>query len=178
MTTLGGVGAVTTPQLVDVVDTISGVRSYSSGGSRTLSSCYAERWGLRIEHPTPEDPFSDSEVTWLMPELGLRLTTYRPRSRHARSSPSVLSAVRVERDHRHWQTTDLLLGLAVPGGTTARIVRSEDFAAAVAGRVLRPGDADQALRTVHRTLEELSNVNHNLTSWLTWHGIYDSWPPL
>ncbi|MCR3748733.1 hypothetical protein LX88_002703 [Lentzea californiensis] len=90
----------------------------------------------------------------------------------------MLSAVRVERDHRHWQTTDLLLGLAVPGGTTARIVRSEDFAAAVAGRVLRPGDADQALRTVHRTLEELSNVNHNLTSWLTWHGIYDSWPPL
>lgn len=178
MTTLGVVGAVTTPQLVDVVDTISGVRSYSSGGTRTLSSCDVERWGLRIEHPTPEDPFSDAEITWLLPELGLRLTTHRPRSRHARSGPSVLSAVRVERDHRHWQTTDLLLGLAVPGGTTARIVRSEEFAAAVAGRVLRPGDADQALRTVHRTLEELSNVNHNLTSWLTWHGIYDTWPPL
>jgi len=44
--------------------------------------------------------------------------------------------------------------------------------------VLRPGDADQALRTVHRALEELSNVNHNLTSWLTWQGIYDAWPPL
>ena len=178
MTTLGGVGAVTTPQLVDVVDTISGVRSYSSGGSRTLSSCYPERWGLRIEHPTPEDPFSDSEVTWLMPELGLRLPNPRARSRHSRSGPSILSAVRVERDHRHWQTTDLLLGLAVPGGTTPRIVRSEDFAAAVAGHVLRPGDADQALRTVHRALEELSNVNHNLMSWLTWHGIYDSWPSL
>ncbi len=90
----------------------------------------------------------------------------------------MLTAVRVERDGRYWQTTDLLLGLAVPGGTTARIVRSEEFAAAVAGRVLLPGDADQALRTVHRTLEELSNVNHNLTSWLTWHGIYDAWPPL
>ncbi|MFD5830065.1 hypothetical protein [Lentzea sp. NPDC060358] len=113
-----------------------------------------------------------------MPDLGLRLTTYRGRSRHSRSGPSILSAVRVECDNRHWRTTDLLLGLAIPGGSTPRIVRTEEFAAAVAGRVLRPGDADQALRTVHRALEELSNVNHNLTSWLTWHGIYDAWPPL
>lgn len=171
-------GAVTTPQLVDVIDTISGVRTYSSGGMRHLTSCHIERWGLRIEHPTPEDPFSDSEVTWLLPDLGVRLTTFHPRSRHARGGPSVLTAVRVERDQRYWQTTDLLLGLAVPGGTTARIVRSEEFAAAVAGRVLLPGDADQALRTIHRTLEDLSNVNHNLTSWLTWQGIYDAWPPL
>ncbi|TWP46251.1 hypothetical protein FKR81_36550 [Lentzea tibetensis] len=171
-------GAVTSPQLVDVVDTISAVRSYSSGGTRQLSSCRVERWGLRMECPTPEDPFSDSEVTWLMPDLGLRLTTHRARSRHARSSPSVLTAVRVQGDHRHWQTTDLLLGLAVPGGTTARIVRSEEFAAAVAGRVLRPGDADQALRIVHRTLEELSQHRHDLTSWLTYRGIYDVWPPL
>ncbi|MFD9704061.1 hypothetical protein [Lentzea sp. NPDC059081] len=171
-------GAVTTPQLVDVVDTWSGVRAYSSGGTRTLDACDVERWGLRIEQPTPEDPFSDAEFTWLMPDLGLRLTTHRGRSRHSRSSPSILSAVRVECDNRHWRTTDLLLGLAIHGGTTPRIVRTEEFAAAVAGRVLRPGDADQALRTVHRALEELSNVNHNLTSWLTWHGIYDAWPPL
>lgn len=171
-------GAVTTPQLVDVVDTISAVRSYSSGGTRHLSSCRVEPWGLRLECPTPEDPFSDAEVTWLMPDLGLRLTTHRARSRHARSGPSVLTAVRIQRDHRYWHTTDLLLGLAVPGGTTARIVNSEEFAAAVAGRILRPGDADQALRIVHRTLEEISLHRHDMTAWLTHRGIYDVWPPL
>ncbi|WP_285743822.1 hypothetical protein [Lentzea sp. NBRC 105346] len=171
-------GAVTTPQLVDVVDTLNAVRSYTSGGTRQLTTCRVEPWGLRLECPTPEDPFSDSEVTWLLPDLGLRLTTHRARSRHARTGPSTLTAVRVLRDGRHWQTTDLLLGLAVPGGTTARIVRSEEFAAAVAGRVLRPGDADQALRIVHRTLEELSHNRHDLTAWLSWRGIYDVWPPL
>ncbi|GGP50496.1 DUF402 domain-containing protein [Saccharothrix coeruleofusca] len=165
-----------TPQLVDVVDTVSAVRNYSSGTSRRLSRCQVERWGLRLECPTPEDPFADSEVTWLMPELGLRLTHHRPRSRHARSGPSVLSAVRVTRDGRSWHTTDLLLGLAVPGGTTARIVRCEEFAAAVAGRVLGPGDADLALRTVHRTLEEVSLHRHDLGAWLTHRGIYDTWP--
>jgi predicted RNA-binding protein associated with RNAse of E/G family len=90
----------------------------------------------------------------------------------------VLTAVRVERDGRTWRTTDLLLGLAVPGGTTARIVRSEEFAAAVAGRVLRSGDADLALRTVHRTLEEVSLHRHDMTSWLMHRGLYEVWPPL
>ncbi|MCP2261122.1 hypothetical protein LX15_004842 [Streptoalloteichus tenebrarius] len=171
-------GAVITPQLVDIVDTLTAERSYSSGSSRHLRTCQVESWGLRMEYPTPEDPFADSEVTWLLPDVGLRLTHQRPRSRHARGGPSVLTAVRVQRDSRTWRTTDLLLGLAVPGGTSARIVRSEEFAAAIAGQVLRPGDADLALRTIHRTLEEVSRHRHDLGAWLLAHGVYDPWPPV
>ncbi|RJQ72754.1 hypothetical protein D5S17_25925 [Pseudonocardiaceae bacterium YIM PH 21723] len=170
-------GAIITPQLVDVVDTVTGLRSYSSGTTRQLHACRVEPWGLHLECPTPEDPFSEMEVTWLLPGFGLRLTHLRPRSRHARIQPAVLTAVRVERDARMWRTTDLLLGLSVPGGTTARIVRSEEFAAAVAGRVLQPGDADMALRIVHRTLTEVSHQRHDLNSWLASRRIFDVWPP-
>ncbi|ACU39337.1 hypothetical protein KCV87_27860 [Actinosynnema pretiosum subsp. pretiosum] len=169
-------GTVITPQLVDVVDTVSAVRNYSSGASRRLTTCQVEDWGLRLECPTPEDPFTDSEVTWLMPDLGLRLTRRRPRAPHTDSS-SVLTAVRVVRDGRTWRTTDLLLGLEVPGGTTARIVRSEDFAAAISGGVISPADADLALRTVHRTLEQVSQHRHDLADWLVNRGIYDRWSP-
>ncbi len=171
-------GTAITPQLVDIVDTVSATRSYSSGMSRNLRTCQIERWGLRMECPTPEDPFSDTEVTWLLPDLNLRLTQQKPRSRHARGGPSVLTAVRVVRDGRYWRTTDLLLGLAAPGsGATARIVRSEEFAAAVAGLVLRVGDADLALCTVHKTLEELSRFRHDLSSWLAYKHIFEVWPP-
>ncbi|GDY31081.1 DUF402 domain-containing protein [Gandjariella thermophila] len=170
-------GTVTTPQLVDSIDTHTGVRSYSSGTTRQLTTCQVETWGLRVEAPTPEDPFVDSQVTWLFPDAGLRLTHERPRSRHGRGAPSTLTAVRVRRDGRSWRTTDLLLGLAVPGGSTPRIVRSEEFAAAVAGRVLRAEDADLALRTVHRTLEELSRHRHDMTAWLASHGVMATWPP-
>jgi hypothetical protein len=131
-----------------------------------------------MECPTPEDPFMDSEVTWLLPDVGLRLSHKRPRSRHARIGPSTLTAVRIQRDSRAWRTTDLLLGLSVPGGTTARIVGSEEFAAAVSGQVLRPGDADLALHTVHRTLEEISRCYHELAPWLSYQQITAPWPPL
>ena len=170
-------GTAITPQLVDIVDTFTASRTYSSGTTRHLRTCQVERWGLRTECPTPEDPFSDAEVTWLLPELNLRLTYSRPRSRHAKASPSVLTAVRATSDGRYWKTTDLLLGLAAPGGTTARIVRCEEFAAAVAGRILLAGDADLALCTVHKTLEELSRFRHDLPGWLAYKHIFDVWPP-
>jgi len=48
----------------------------------------------------------------------------------------------------------------------------------VSGRVLRPGDADLALHTVHRTLEELSRCYHDLEPWLAYQGITAPWPPL
>ncbi|ONI70967.1 hypothetical protein ALI144C_51325 [Actinosynnema sp. ALI-1.44] len=170
-------GTTITPQLVDFVDTVSAVRRYSSGTSRRLRTCQEERWGLRVECPTPEDPFYDSEVTWLLPGINVRLTQQRPRSRHARSGPSVLTAARITREGTMWRTTDLLLGLSSAPGCAARIVRSEEFAAAVAGRVLRNGDADLALRTVHKTLEELSYYRHDLSAWLTGHHVFEVWPP-
>lgn len=170
-------GTAITPQLVDVVDTVTAVRSYSSGTARQLRTCQEERWGLRTECPTPEDPFYDSEVTWLLPEMNLRLTHRRTRSRHAQRGPSELTAVRVFRDGRYWRTTDLLLGLAAAGGQAARIIRSEEFAAAVAGRVLLVNDADLALCTVHKTLEELSRLRHDLSGWLAHKRIFEVWPP-
>ncbi|MGH3757085.1 DUF402 domain-containing protein [Actinophytocola sp.] len=167
-----------TPQLIDIVDTFTSSRSYvSTGTTRRLRTCQVERWGLRTECPTPEDPFYDAEVTWLLPELNLRLTHQRPRSRHAKAGPSVLTAVRATSDGRYWRTTDLLLGLAAPGGTSARLVRCEEFAAAVAGRVLLAGEADLALCTVHKTLEELSRFRHDLGGWLAYKHIFDVWPP-
>jgi hypothetical protein len=44
--------------------------------------------------------------------------------------------------------------------------------------VIRPGDADVALHTVHRTLEELSRCYHDIGHWLAHQRIYTPWPPL
>jgi len=83
----------------------------------------------------------------------------------------------VHRDGRAWRTTDLLLGLASTAGGTVRIVQVEEFAAAVAGRMTRPGDADLAFDTVYRTFDELSRHRHDLGSWLTHQHIREVWPP-
>ncbi|GAB3299825.1 hypothetical protein [Parasphingorhabdus pacifica] len=167
-------GTVVTPQLVDVVDVFSSQRSHPSGVVTPLEACRLERWGLSLECPTPEDPAHEAEISWLLPEPGLRLTRYRPRRRHSKREPSMLTAVHIERDTRSWKTTDLLLGLQVADHGPARIVQSEDFAAAVSAGIIRPGEADHAFQIVHRTLEELSR-QRDLNQWLAHRGIFDLW---
>lgn len=167
-------GTVVTPQLVDVIDVFSAQRSHPSGATRTLEACRLERWGLSLECLTPEDPAHEAEISWLLPEPGLRLTRYRPRRRHSRRGPSMLTAVSIERDERTWKTTDLLLSLQVPDHGAARAIQSEDFAAAVAAGIIRPDEADNAFRIVHRTLEELSR-HRDINQWLAYRGIFDLW---
>jgi hypothetical protein len=171
------VGTAIIPRLVDVVDTVEAEYSYSTGVSRHLSFCQVESWGLRMEWPTPDDPLTEGESIWLIPEADLKLTHRRPRNRHARTPP-VLTACRVQRGARSWRATDLLLGLAVPENAPPRIVGADEFAAAVADRLLRPGDADLALHSIHRVLGELARWHHDIPPWLSHHHIRTPWPPL
>lgn len=171
--------AVITPQLVDVVDMRSEVRSFS-GRTQRLTECTVEPWGLRMVCPPMEsgheDEAPESEITWLVPRLGLRLTCPRPRSRHARHGPSRLTAVRVRSDHHSWWTTDLQLGLEVRPGTSTRITKVAEFSAAVTNGLLSPGDADLALGVVHRTFAAISQQRHDLHTWLGSVGLPARWP--
>lgn len=167
-------GTVVTPQLTDVVDVFSSQRSHSSGVTAQLDVCHVERWGLSLECPTPEDPTYEAEISWLLPDVGVRLTRYRSRRRHSRRGPSLVTAVHIERNTRSWATTDLLLGLQVPDHGAARVVKSEEFAAAVSAGIIRPREADYAFHTVHRTLEEIS-LHRDVNQWLAHRGIFDLW---
>lgn len=166
--------AATSHQLVDVIDVFSSERRHSSGAVHHLEVCRVEEWGLSLEGPTPEAPEHDAEITWLLPGLGVRLTRYRPRRRHSRPGPTLLTTARIERDGRAWTTTDLLLGLEVPAHGPARIAHYDEFATAVSSGLIRLHEADYAFRTAHRTLEELSayrDINH----WLAHRGVFDIW---
>lgn len=167
----------TPPQLIDVVNTFTAEQTCSSGVTRQLSVCALEQWGLRTECPTPEDPLTGAESCWVLAEAGVRLTHRRSRSRHAKPSPTVLTAVRVQRDTRSWRTTDLLLGMSIINGSTCRLIRLEEFSAAVSTQVIQPSDASYALRTLHRVLEELAHCHHDIGLWLGYQGIVDAWPP-
>lgn len=167
-------GTVVIPKLVDVVDVFSAQRFLSSGSTQQLDNCHIERWGLSLECSMPEDPVYDAEITWLLPALGVRLRRFRTRQRHARRTPSVLTAVNIAQDARSWGTTDLLLGLQIPDRGSARIIQSEDFAAAVSTGLIRLSEADYALHTVHRAFEELSK-HRDLNQWLAHQGIFDLW---
>lgn len=161
-------------QLAEVIDVFSSQRRHPSGAVHQLDACHVERWGLALRGPTADTEDAASEVTWLLPDLGLRLTKLRPRRRHSRPGPTRLTATRIEHDTRSWMSTDLLLGLEIDDRARARIAQYEEFAAAVSSGLIRLSEADFALRTVHRTLEEIS-LHRDINQWLAHRGIFDMW---
>lgn len=127
-----------------------------------------------MERPAPEAPEQETEVTWLLPDLGLRLLRHRPRRRHSRPGPSVLTATHIERDRHSWTATDLLLGLEIGNSGPARIAHAEQFAAAVESGTLLQSEADFALETIHRTLGEIT-AHRDVRQWLAYRGIFEPW---
>lgn len=159
------------PELVEVID-VHGARRRHARGVDRLQACHVEQWGLAVEYATPQEHDHSAEVVWLLPRAGLRLTRYRPRRRHSRPSSSLLTAARIEPDTYSWTYADLMLGLELPERQLPRIAHADNFGTAVADGRIRQYEADYALRTVHRTLEELSQ-HRDLAHWLAHHGIAD-----
>lgn len=161
--------SVASRQLVDVIDVGRGTRSVS-GTEQRLRSCSVEPWGLRTVRVDPEDPFVVLERTWLLTTPGLRVRRcWAPGE--SECATTTLGAVRVEVEDRRWNTTDLVLGLEVPRGRAARVAHAADFAAALQGALLTPGDADDAMATVHRVLGELVDERHDLDRWAAARGV-------
>lgn len=165
-------GTVITPQLVEVVDVFNAQRFRPTGEVQQLLDCQLAPWGLAIETPAAPDSHYDSEITWVLPELGVRLSRMRTRRRHAKPGPSLLTAVTAQWDTYSWTMTDLLLGIEVPTEGAARISRTEDFARAVSGGMIRLSEADYAFRTMHRILGELG-IYGSLEEWLAVQGLPD-----
>lgn len=166
-------GTVITPQLVEVVDVLNAQRFRPSGEIQQLLDCQLAPWGLFFESPAPSDSHYDSEITWVLPELGVRLSRMSTRRRHAKPGPSLLTAITAQWDAHSWHMTDLLLGIEVPTRGAARISRTEDFAQAVSAGMIRLSEADYAFRTMHRILGELG-VHGALQEWLAAQGL-PSW---
>jgi uncharacterized protein len=168
------VSAAVSPRSVEVIDMFSARRTHPSGRVDQLEICEVEPWGLMVVYLLPQDPYHDMEITWLLTELGLRMTRLRPRDEHAPGSPSALTAVSIQRDTRSWATTDLVLGLELRERARPRVTRAAEFASAVVQGAIRKDEADYAFATVHRTLDEI--IRHrSINQWLAHRGIFEPW---
>ena len=71
-------------------------------------------------------------------------------------------------------TQDLTATATWTSAKTSVATMSGNVATAVATGVLRREEADYALRTVHRTLDEVTR-HRDLNQWLAYRGIFDVW---
>jgi hypothetical protein len=161
---------------VESYDVAAKTNIVRTGGRHPLKVCEVSDAGLFIARSIPNHPRLAGMRSWLLPELGLRITAFTRHARVTTESDYYIDICEITIDRTVWTTIDHYLDILLWDGRYARVVDSDEFVLAVRKGLLSPADAERALETTHRTLAGLAEHNYRLDAWLGSLGITLHWP--
>jgi predicted RNA-binding protein associated with RNAse of E/G family len=162
---------------VEIFDIADGTNTDPKGVVRLVDDYREEPFGLYLARPTPGRVQFWYLQSWLLPDLGLRVTQFSFNPEHQRDQDFYADVVRITRNGSRWVTTDLYLDLVLKDGISARVIDTDELVAAVAGGLLSPKDAEYALETTYTAIEGLAIHGYDLAAWLSTRNIALTWKP-
>lgn len=145
------------------------------GVSRPVERYRVESFGLYMARPAPHRPQFDYLESWLLPDLGLRITDFWFRPGYERDQDFYLDVVTIDRIGDRWRTVDHYLDLVVCTGRNVEVLDTDELLAATNAGLLDAESAGQALHTAYRTVDGLASHGHDLDRWLFSMGIELTW---
>jgi uncharacterized protein len=137
---------------------------------------YLERpWGLYLARPTPgREQFRYLE-SWLLPELGLRVTIFHFNPGHERDQDYYLDVGRFTRDGDVWTSEDHYLDLVLRSGRDVALIDVDELTNAVQTGQLSPETAAQAVQDATAAVDGLASHGYHLEHWLATRGMVLTW---
>lgn len=163
------------PPKVEVFDLAAGTNTDSKELVRPVDEYRVEPFGLYMARPMLDHPRADYVESWLLPELGLRITDWMWKPGQQRDQDYYLDIVDIERGPSHWRAVDHYLDVVVHSGSRAEVLDVDEFLTAVRADLLDAETAERAMSTTHATLDGLATHDYDLDRWLEQHGFALSW---
>jgi uncharacterized protein len=163
---------------VETFDVRARTNTDPKGFVRPVDEYRIEPFGLYLARPMQDHPRVAWIESWLLPELGIRVTDWGWKPGHERDQDFYLDVVDISRDGPDelvWRTVDHYLDIVVRTGRDSTVLDLDEFIAAVALGLLEPAAAERALTTSYRVLTGLGAHRHDLGAWLAELGIELSW---
>ncbi|EHR51734.1 hypothetical protein SacmaDRAFT_3518 [Saccharomonospora marina XMU15] len=147
------------------------------GTVRAVQEYRVEPFGLYLARPVPGRAQFHYLESWLLPELGLRVSDFWFNPGHERDQDFYLDIVTVEVDARDraWHTTDLYLDLVLRCHRDVRVVDTDELLAATAAGLVSQRQATWALDTAFGTVDSLARYGYDLAAWLATLGVQLRW---
>ncbi|ATY12958.1 DUF402 domain-containing protein [Amycolatopsis sp. AA4] len=155
------------PPKVETFDPAARVNIDNKGIRRDVEEFREEPFGLYLARPTPGRAQFHYLESWLLPELGLRVTDFWFSPGHERDQDFYLDVVRVHRDGPRWVATDLYLDLVLKDKLSVRVIDTDELLAAVAGNLLSEKEGEYALEVAYAAVEGLAAHGYDLAAWLS-----------
>lgn len=163
------------PPKVEVFDVAAGTNTDPKKHVRQVTEYRLAPFGLYLRRPMPGHPRFAGLESWLLPELGLRVTRQHWHPRKAEDLDYYLDIVDVETGPTRWRSTDWYLDIKVQHGRDAWVLDTDEFALAVQAGLLSAETAQRAMDITWRTVDGLARTGYDLPRMLASRGITLTW---
>ncbi|MBM7786244.1 DUF402 domain-containing protein [Tenggerimyces flavus] len=163
------------PPKVETFDLEAGTNVDPKGIPRTLASFRVTDFGLYVARPLVEHPRIASFESWILPELGLRVTDYTPHPGLERHQDHYIDIIDASVTGRVWRTVDHYLDIVVRTGGEAVVLDTDELLAAYEAGHVDAKTAERALDTTYLALAGIAAHGYDAEAWLRSHDIELSW---
>ncbi|MFD2470233.1 DUF402 domain-containing protein [Amycolatopsis silviterrae] len=163
------------PPKVETFDPAARVNIDNKGIRRDVEEFREEPFGLYLARPAPGRAQFHYLESWLLPDLGLRITDFWFTPGHERDQDFYLDVVRVRRDGPRWVATDLYLDLVLKDKISVRVIDTDELLAAVSEKLLSQEEGEYALEVTYAAVEGLAAHGYDLAAWLSTKDMTLSW---
>ena len=163
------------PPKVEYFDPSAKTNTDPKGVVREVEEYREEPFGLYMARPTPGRAQFHYLESWLLPDLGLRITDFWFNAGHERDQDFYLDVVDIRREGGTWVATDLYLDLVLKDKKSVQVIDTDELLDAVTSGLLSPADGERALGISHATVDGLATYGHDLRGWLSTKDITLGW---
>lgn len=163
------------PPKVELFDLDAMTNTDPKGVVRTVREYRVEPFGLYLARDVVDHPSIHALESWLLPEIGLRITDWFYPPGHARNQEFYVDVVRIDIDARRWRTEDHYLDLVVRTDRGVDVLDTDELLDAVVAGLLDQSVAQAALATTYRTVDGLARHGYRLDRWLPTVGASPTW---
>jgi predicted RNA-binding protein associated with RNAse of E/G family len=163
------------PPKIETFDTKSGTNTDPKGIVRAVEEYRVEPFGLYLARPAPGRVQFHYLESWLLPDLGLRITDFWFQPGYERNQDFYLDVVKVRRDGDIWVATDLYLDIVLREKSGLDVIDSDELLDASAAGLLSAADALRALENTYAAVDGLANHDYDLGAWLSTKDITLTW---
>jgi len=160
---------------IETFDVEAGTNTDPKGFVRTVDEFRQEPFGLYMSRSMVGHPRCHWVESWLLPELGIRVTDWWMNPGDERDQDFYIDIVDIEHDGPVWRTIDYYLDLVSKTGRDTEVLDVDEFVAAVDERLLDLPTAQRAMEITYRTLAGIAGHGHDLDAWLATAGITLAW---
>lgn len=163
------------PPKVEVFDLAASTNTDSKDLVRPVDEYRVEPFGLYMARPMFDHPRANYVESWLLPDMGLRITDWTWKAGIERDQDYYLDIVDIERGPSRWRAVDHYIDVVVHTGSHAEVLDVDEFLTAVRADLLDAETAERAMSTTHGVLDGLAAHGHDLDRWLEQHGVALAW---